>query len=54
MSDLLVNEFDWDDLTADSIWSFGPQRTGDNMLIDYTLAEETDKQRLNQVKPAIV
>ena len=24
------------------------------MLIDYTLAEETDKQRLNQVKPAII
>jgi hypothetical protein len=54
LSDVLVNDFDWDELTADSVWAFGPARTGSNMLIDYTLSEETDKVRLNQVKPAII
>jgi len=54
LSDVLVNDFDWDELTADSVWAFGPAHTGSNMLIDYTLPDETDKMRLNQVKPAIV
>jgi U5 small nuclear ribonucleoprotein component len=54
LSDVLVNEFDWDELTADSVWAFGPANTGSNMLIDYSLPDETDKMRLNQVKPAIV
>jgi len=44
---VLVNEFNWDELTADSIWAFGPQNTGANMLIDYTIPDETEKQRLN-------
>lgn len=43
MVDSLVNEFEWDELTASSVWSFGPQKTGSNMLIDYTIEGEVDK-----------
>ena len=41
--DSLVNEFEWDELTASSVWSFGPQKIGSNMLIDYTIEGEVDK-----------
>ena len=54
LTETLTTKFDWDELTADSIWAFGPQRTGSNMLIDYSLPEETDKMSLGTVKPAIV
>lgn len=37
LSDVLVNDFKWDELTADSVWAFGPSKTGNNMLIDYSL-----------------
>ena len=47
LTDVLVNEYDWDELTASSVWAFGPHRTGSNMLIDYTLEGEVDKTRLN-------
>ena len=43
LPNLLVNEYKWDELTASSIWAFGPNKKGTNMLIDYTLIEETDK-----------
>lgn len=46
LPNLLVDQFQWDELTASSIWAFGPTKTGTNMLIDYTLPSEVDKQRL--------
>lgn len=49
LADLLVNQFDWDELTANSVWAFGPTNTGSNMLIDYSLESEVDKNRLKQV-----
>ena len=49
-----MNEFEWDELTASSVWSFGPQKTGSNMLIDYTIEGEVDKQKLNMMKGPIV
>lgn len=49
LADVLVNQFDWDELTASSVWAFGPSRTGSNMLIDYSLEAEVDKSRLKQV-----
>jgi U5 small nuclear ribonucleoprotein component len=51
---LLVKEYQWDELTAQSIWAFGPQRLSSNMLIDYTLPTEVDKQRLSQVKDFMI
>ena len=55
--DVLTNEFEWDELTASSVWAFGPTKTslpGSNMLIDYTIEGEVDKQKLNMLKGPIV
>eukprot|EP00351_Strombidinopsis_sp_SopsisLIS2011_P001403 CAMPEP_0116888612 /NCGR_PEP_ID=MMETSP0463-20121206/23723_1 /TAXON_ID=181622 /ORGANISM="Strombidinopsis sp, Strain SopsisLIS2011" /LENGTH=84 /DNA_ID=CAMNT_0004553729 /DNA_START=2177 /DNA_END=2431 /DNA_ORIENTATION=+ len=54
LTDMLVKEFDWDELTADSIWAFGPNRKGTNMLIDYTIESEINKPHLRSVKDSIV
>ena len=54
LTDLLVKDFEWDELTASSVWAFGPNNTGSNMLIDYSLEGETDKQKLDFVKGPIV
>ena len=49
-----MSEYGWDELTASSIWAFGPKQGGTNMLIDYTLSSEVDKGRLNQVKDFMI
>jgi len=54
MESILVDKFGWEELTADSVWSFGPNNIGSNMLVDYSLDFETDKQRLTAVKNSIV
>ena len=32
----LVEEFEWDAAEAKKIWSFGPDASGPNMLVDVT------------------
>lgn len=54
LPNLLVSDFQWDELTAQSIWAFGPNRRGTNMLIDYTVAPEVDKVKLYQVKDFMI
>lgn len=44
---MLTSQFGWDELTADSIWAFGPNNVGSNLLVDYSLGFETDKNKLN-------
>lgn len=46
LADVLTKEFGWDELTAQSVWAFGPSG-GSNILVDYTLEGETDKFKLN-------
>ena len=46
LSEVLVKQFDWDELTASSVWAFGPDKTANNMLIDYSLEGEVDKAKL--------
>ena len=36
-------EYDWDLLAARSIWAFGPEKNGPNILLDDTLPSEVDK-----------
>ncbi len=36
------------------LWAFGPERNGPNVLLDDTLAGETDKQLLNAVRDSVV
>jgi len=54
LADLLVNDFGWDELTASSIWAFGPVQTSSNMLIDYTIEEEVDKKLMGNCRNSIV
>lgn len=35
-SKILVDQFDWDKVDATKIWSFGPENTGANLLVDTT------------------
>eukprot|EP00954_Amorphochlora_amoebiformis_P019557 1333446-Amorphochlora_amoeboformis.AAC.1 len=49
ISDFFQNKYNWDILAARSIWAFGPDSTGPNVLIDDTIASETDKTKLSSV-----
>lgn len=51
---LYFNRYDWDLLAARSIWAFGPDATGPNILVDDTLPSEVDKSLLSSVKDSIV
>ncbi|CAL1385031.1 unnamed protein product [Linum trigynum] len=46
--------YDWDVLAARSIWAFGPDKQGPNILLDDTLPTEVDKGLLSAVKDSIV
>lgn len=46
--------YDWDLLAARSIWAFGPDNAGPNILVDDTLPSEVDKNLLGAVKDSIV
>ncbi|XP_038209465.1 116 kDa U5 small nuclear ribonucleoprotein component [Zerene cesonia] len=50
----LNTRYDWDLLAARSIWAFGPDATGPNILVDDTLPSEVDKHLLASVKDSIV
>lgn len=52
--DYLVKNYGWDPLTANSLWAFGPETTGPNALIDFTLPDEVDKDLLNFSRDKIV
>ncbi|KAK3187208.1 hypothetical protein K4F52_004112 [Lecanicillium sp. MT-2017a] len=43
----------WDKLAARSIWAFGPEETGPNILQDDTLPTEVDKKLLGTVRESI-
>ena len=47
-------KYDWDVLAARSIWAFGPDKQGPNILLDDSLPSEVDKQMLNSIKEAVV
>lgn len=47
-------KYDWDLLAARSIWAFGPQRQGANILVDDTLSSDVDKSLLSAVKDSVV
>jgi len=47
-------KYDWDLLAARSIWHFGPDSCGPNILVDDTLSTEVDKKKLFSVKDSVV
>ena len=54
LGEFFQTKYDWDLLAARSIWAFGPDRNGPNILVDDTLPSEVDKTLLNTVKDSIV
>lgn len=46
-------KYDWDKLSARSIWAFGPEEMGPNILVDDTLPSSTDKKLLRSVQESI-
>jgi hypothetical protein len=43
-------KYDWDKLAARSIWAFGPDEMGPNILQDDTLPSQVDKKLLGSVR----
>ncbi|CAH8642450.1 unnamed protein product [Schistosoma curassoni] len=54
LGDFFQKKYDWDLLASRSIWAFGPDATGPNILMDDTLPSEVDKNLLLTVKDYIV
>ena len=54
VSDFFKNNYDWDALAAKSVWAFGPDTTGPNVLLDDTLPTEVDKNLLGAIRDSIV
>lgn len=54
VSDFFTKNYDWDLLAARSIWAFGPETNGPNVLVDDTLPSEVDKTMLGQAKESLV
>ena len=50
----LQAKYDWDLLAARSVWAFGPERDGPNILLDDTLPSEVDRGLLSAVRDSIV
>ena len=48
------NTYDWDLLSARSVWAFGPDDKGPNLFLDDTLPSEVDKHVLGTVKDSII
>ena len=46
-------KYEWDLLASRSIWAFGPDESGPNILLDDTLPSQVDKKLLNTVKEHI-
>lgn len=54
LGEFFQSKYDWDLLAARSIWAFGPDATGPNILVDDTLPSEVDKALLGSVRDSIV
>lgn len=54
VSDFFMNKYKWNVLDARSIWAFGPETDGTNLLLDGTLPTQIDKDQLNNIKDSVV
>ncbi|CEH15588.1 p-loop containing nucleoside triphosphate hydrolase protein [Ceraceosorus bombacis] len=49
----LQQQYDWDLLASRSVWAFGPEDNGPNILVDDTLPDEVDKKQLYSIRESI-
>eukprot|EP00761_Pharyngomonas_kirbyi_P000852 gb/GECH01000853.1/.p1 GENE.gb/GECH01000853.1/~~gb/GECH01000853.1/.p1 ORF type:complete len:1021 (+),score=214.98 gb/GECH01000853.1/:1-3063(+) len=54
VADFFMEKYHWDMLAAHSVWAFGPDAQGPNILVDDTLEEEVDKDLVHQSRTSIV
>ncbi|VDN09422.1 unnamed protein product [Dibothriocephalus latus] len=54
LGEFFLKKYEWDFLAARSVWAFGPDATGPNILVDDTLPSEVDKALLGSVRDYIV
>ena len=54
LGDYFQTQHQWDILAARSVWAFGPDRAGPNVLMDDTLPADVDKKLLSAVRESIV
>lgn len=54
VSDFFTKNYDWDLLASRSIWAFGPEVNGPNVLVDDCLPTEVNKGLLAQSKDSLV
>mmetsp|Transcript_31387 Transcript_31387/g.102363 ORF Transcript_31387/g.102363 Transcript_31387/m.102363 type:complete len:994 (+) Transcript_31387:69-3050(+) len=54
LGDFFQTKYDWDLLAARSVWAFGPDKQGPNVLLDDTLPTEVDKSLLAAVRESVV
>ena len=50
----LESKYGWDQLTASSVWAFGSYDSGPNLLVDYSLPSDTNKELLSKIQGSIV
>ena len=53
VANFFEENYDWDKLAARSIWAFGPDEMGPNILQDDTLPSQIDKKLVNTVRDTI-
>ncbi|CAN6656802.1 pre-mRNA-splicing factor Snu114p [Trichomonascus vanleenenianus] len=53
MGQYLQDNYGWDILAARSIWAFGPDDHGTNLLLNDTLPTQVDKKLLNSIKESV-
>lgn len=54
LGDFFTKKYDWDLLSAHSIWAFGPDNDSSNLLLNNTLPSEVDQKMLFNVKDSVV
>lgn len=54
VSKFFEEKYSWDILAAKSVWAFGPDNFGPNLIMDDTLPFETNKTHLEQVKSSLI
>lgn len=53
-ADFFKTRYQWDTLAARSVWAFGPDSRGPNVLVDDTLPTEVDKVALGSIRSSVV
>ncbi|CAK9019432.1 116 kDa) (U5-116 kDa) [Durusdinium trenchii] len=54
LSDFFTKNYDWDLLASRSVWAFGPEVNGPNVLLDDSLPTEVNKSLLAQSKDSLI